>query len=136
MKKLFCLLLAIAVMVCMTVPMYALDGDVGTIQPRWDYMYDMDVSLSFSGTTGIAAASVSRIYSVTTQLSGTLTVYEIVNGREVYVDSTSGTSTRSLSLSIEFDGDSGSEYVAVFEVTAYSGSLSESDSAEDRAVCP
>lgn len=137
MKRFISVLLAILMTAVMTLTTSAaLPGGGTTVQPMWEYMDAMTVDLGFSGTNGTAVGTVSRIFSVTTRLEGTLTVYEVVDGEWIYVDSTSGSSTRSLALDLEFTGNSGSEYIAVFEVTAYSGTLSESDSATHTATCP
>ncbi len=99
-------------------------------------MSGITVNLSFYDTGGLATASISRIKGVTTSLEGTLTVYEKVGSRWVEVDSASDSSTRTLSISLNFDAESGKTYKAEVEVTAYGADGSESDSNSKTKTCP
>ena len=107
----------------------------GIIAPLWLYMSDADVDISFNGTSCTASVSVGRIYQVTTKLEGTITVYKQVGDDWEYVASNSDSSTRGLSVSVSFTGESGATYKAVADITAYSSTGSESDSLSKQAVC-
>ena len=69
-------------------------------------------------------------------MEGTLTVYEIINGNWVYVDSASGSTTgNSLAVTVQFKGVGGRSYKAVFEVTAYKDGVAESDTSTAYKNC-
>ena len=106
------------------------------VQPLWETMASVDVGLKFSGTTGTANGSAVRVYGTTTAIEGVLTVYEVDGDDWIYVDSVDGYSTRTLLLNLDFDASSGTEYVAVFEVTGYSDTDSESHTATKYKTCP
>ena len=114
---------------------YAQIPDVGIVAPQWLYMSDASVNISFSGTSGTANVTVGRINKVTTKLEGTITVYKQVGNKWEYVASNSDSSTRGLSVSVSFTGESGATYKAVADITAYSSTGSESDSLSKQAVC-
>ncbi len=111
--------------------------DGGIVSPQWEYMSNADVSISFTGTSGKASVTVVRIYQVTTELAGTITVYKQV-GEDAweYVASNSGSSVRSLSVSVDFTAEKGATYKAVADITAYGSTGSESDTISDTATCP
>ena len=137
MKKVLSCILAIMMMATMTFNAYAAVIDQGNIvAPCWAYMNSIEVNINFSDTVGTATATISRIYGVTTLLEGTLTVYEKVGTRWVEVDSVSASSTRLLTLELDFNAVSGTTYKAEVEVTAYGSSGSESDSVSKSNICP
>ena len=111
---------------------YAQIPDGGIVAPQWLYMSDASVNISFSGTSGTANVTVGRINKVTTKLEGTITVYKQVGNKWA---SNSDSSTRGLSVSVSFTGESGATYKAVADITAYSSTGSESDSLSKQAVC-
>ena len=114
---------------------YAQIPDGGIVAPQWLCMSDASVNISFSGTSGTANVTVGRINKVTTKLEGTITVYKQVGNKWEYVASNSDSSTRGLSVSVSFTGESGATYKAVADITAYSSTGSESDSLSKQAVC-
>ena len=107
-----------------------------SIQPLWETMSSINLTVNFSGTTGRATATVGRIYGITTEIEGTLTVYEVDGDDWIYIDSTYESSTRSLGIELEFNATSGTEYVAVLDVTAYSETTSDSHTATAYRTCP
>ena len=115
---------------------YAQIPDGGIVAPQWLYMSDASVSISFSGTSGTANVTVGRINKVTTKLEGTITVYKQVGNKWEYVASNSDSSTRGLSVSVSFTGESGATYKAVADITAYSSTGNETDTISKQAVCP
>ncbi len=135
MKKILSLILFISMVITLSVSTSALAIEP-TIQPRWETMASMNVYVNFSGTTGTACARVSRLAGITTEIEGTLYVYEVDGDDWIYIDSEYGSSTRSLGIDIEFDATSGTEYVAVFEVTGHSANTSESETVMDYGTCP
>ncbi|MBE6657543.1 MAG: hypothetical protein E7604_03770 [Ruminococcaceae bacterium] len=111
--------------------------DPGTsIVPCWEYMNDMDVHIAFSGTTGTATGTVDRILGVTSEITGTLYVYRKVGNSWVFVDSETKTTSNTFSVEVSFDAVKGTEYKAIFRVTAYGSGGSETDSTSTTKICP
>lgn len=133
-KKSLLTLFVLLMSVMLIVPSNAASDD--SVMPCWNNIGDIVVELSFSGTEGCATVDVSRIYSVTTSIAGTLTVYKQVGSQWVYVDTISGVSAYSLGLELYFDATSGTTYKALAEVTAYSSTEAESVSFYDIKTCP
>ncbi len=132
-KKVISLLLSVVMMVTLSLNVFANSN----IQPYWEYMNDITLSLYFSGKTGTATVTVGRIYSVTDCLTATLTIYEQVGDDWVDISSKSTTSLRSLFLDIDFTGESGVTYKAEAEITAYgSDGGSESETVSKIETCP
>ena len=135
-KKIIAILMAGLMALPLATGVSAKMPDGGIVSPQWEYMSTADVSISFTGTSGKASVYVSRIYQVTTELAGTITVYKQVGNTWEYVASNSGSSTRSLSVSVEFTAEKGATYKAVADITAYGSTGSESDTISDTATCP
>lgn len=136
MKKVISLILAVLMLVSLPTAMYANENDPDSgITPYWDNMDLIEVGLSFNGTSGTATVTVDRVFGITTSIEGTLTVYKKVGNDWVYVDSTSGTSTRQLNLDLTFTGSKGTTYKAVADITANGTGGSESASVEKEKTC-
>lgn len=136
MKKLISLILAVFLLAALPTAMYANENDPDSgITPYWDNMARIDLSINFTGTSGTASVIVDRVFGVTTSIEGTLTVYKKVGSKWVYVDSTTGTSTRTFALELEFTGSKGTTYKAVADITAYGTGGSESESVEKEKTC-
>ncbi len=106
------------------------------VVPLWDNISSMTNNIVFDSTDGTAKATVRGI-SGTTSISATLTVYkQTSSGKWVYVDSDSDTkSGRYLSLTVEFEGESGANYKAVFDVSVnYNGTV-ETETKTAYKVC-
>lgn len=133
-QKIITLLLAGLSLLPLTTPISAKVPNNGIITPCWNYMEAVDIEFNFLNST--ANLLVERRSQVTTKIEGTLTVYKKVGNRWVYVASNSDSSTRTLSVDVEFDAVSGVTYKAVAEVTAYGTGGSESDSVSEVQTCP
>lgn len=133
-QKIIALFLAGLSLFPLTTPISAQVPDSGIIAPCWSYMEAVDIEFNFFNST--ANLLVERRSQVTTKIEGTLTVYKKVGNRWVYVASNSDSSTRTLSVDVEFDAVSGVTYKAVAEVTAYSVSGSEPATNSKIATCP
>ena len=127
--------LCIAMLMPMTVTAAVIDPG-SEIVPCWDYMSDMDVTLTFSGTTGTAIGTADKMAGVTTELTGTLYVYRKVGTSWTIVDVESKTSTQTLSVELDFVAAKGAEYKAIFRVTATGNGGSETDSTTTTKICP
>lgn len=88
-----------------------------TVVPLWDNIGVMDIDIYFSGTDGTAEAMLEGKSGVT-EISGTLTVYRktLLGWRSVGSDSTT-VSGKIIELSVDFLGEPGVEYKAVFDVS-------------------
>ena len=136
MKKVLTALLAMLVVITFSVNAIAATGDDLIITPYWNYMDSIEVDVNFLSNTGKATATITRIYGVTTRLEATLSVYKQVGSDWIFIDSTSGSSTRALGLELDFNAESGVTYKAVVDVTAYGNGGSETDTAEKIKTCP
>ncbi len=133
-KKLISLLLSVVMMVTLGLNIFA----DSMVQPFWEYMNDITLDVHFSGTKGTATLTVSRIYSVTSSIDGTVTVYEQVGPDDwEEVDSISDSSTRSLGIELVFTGEPGVNYKIVAEVTAHgTDGGSDSETVSKIRTCP
>lgn len=87
------------------------------VTPMWDNINTMNNSINFSGTDGVAQASVFG-KSGTTAVSGTLEVYkQTTNGWEFVGSDSDSVSGIYMSLQVAFDGEEGEYYKAVFKVS-------------------
>jgi len=103
--------------------------------PMWLNIFNLNVGLSFTGTDGDTSGSVTG-KSGTTAITGTLTVYKQSGSNWVYVDSVSGsTTTQRLNLYLNFDGETGEYYKAVFEVVVTRNGIDEPDSITKYQTC-
>lgn len=136
MKKLISLFLVILMVSMFVVPSSAAVIPDETVMPCWNNISNVIVEVCFPNGNGTATVDVMRVYGVTTSISATLTLYKLVNGQWIYMDSTSGSSTRSLGLELYFDADSGVTYKAVADITAYSNTEVETESLSDIETCP
>ena len=127
------LLLVFAMMLPATLSLFA--AKPRTVQPRWTSIATIELTLIFSGTEGNAGA-VARKQSTATNLEGTLTVYKQVGNDWVFVADTYGQKpVGSLGLSVDFTGEIGVLYKAVFEVTAYTGNVGETEIVDCTELC-
>ena len=128
------LLLVLAMIVPATVG--ALAASSQKVQPRWTSIFSIELNMTFDGTSG-NATGLARKQSTATDLEGILTVYKIVNGNWIFVNDTSGRKPiGTLGLSVDFYSESGATYIAVFEVTAYTGNAAETETVDVTKTCP
>ena len=107
------------------------------IEPQWESIGSASVDTNFVGSSG-NSTGIARRKSTATSISATLTVYKQVGSSWVFVGSDSGSRTAlgSLILTVDFACVSGTTYKAVFTVTGYTGSSSESETFEVVKTCP
>ena len=126
MKKISAMMLAILMIISSCLTVYAAVPE--TVVPLWDNINSINCTLTFDGTDGLGKGT-ARGLSGTTRMSGTVTVYVQTSSGWEEVGSASNTvSGRSLSVSVDFEGETGEYYKAVFEVTCVRNGVSESDS--------
>lgn len=129
------LVISIMVILLSLTSFAAMPEDDG-IMPLWDSVYEVEVYVEFNGTTCMPGGIASK-QSTATSIEGTLTVYEEVHGQWIELYSWYKRVTRgSLVLGEDFVATSGVRYKAVFEVTAYTGTTSETVVFEDIGTCP
>lgn len=134
-KTIITIVLCVCTLLTLTIGVSANSGDYG-VSPCWNYMGNIELGLNFSGTSGNATLTVTRIFQITTKIEGTLTVYEWVDNDWQYVDSVSDESTRGLALEVDFTAESGVTYKAVADITAYGSNGSEPETVEEIRTCP
>ena len=115
-------------------PVYA--NDDSAVTPYAVTQRGMMVAIDFDGNVGIAEGSVLADAN-TELLEGELYVYKSVNSRWIRVGSSydSATSGR-LTVSVEFDAESGVTYWAVFTVTETTAIEEFIESVDTEEVCP
>lgn len=108
------------------------------ISPYWSNMSHVTIDIDFDeNNIGNASVYITRAYGVTTSIEATFYIYyKSASGSWKYLDGTSGSSNGSLYLEVEFDAESGTEYKAVADITAYSQTSSESDTLYETRTCP
>lgn len=135
MNKIFRLVASILLITLMGGSVYsALPVDYS---PQWNNILTMSNLLGFDGLDGNASASVYG-KSGTTKVEGTLTVYKQSGGTWEYIDSASETTTSKtyVSLSVDFDAESGEYYKSVFEATVTKNGIEESETKYNYKTCP
>ena len=132
MKKMIAVMMASILLVCMGVSAYAAVPE--PIVPLWDNINSMTNVMVFDGNDGTASATIIGKPG-TTRITGTLTIYESVDGEWIYVDSASGTGTSYLSLTVEFVGEDDVQYKSVFEVIVTKNGIDEDETKTAYRTC-
>ena len=132
-KFISCLLVCAALLSIFIIPCFA--ATPPSVTPLWDNISDMDLVISFYGNEGNATGSMAKQSGVT-KCEGTVTVYKLVGDDWIYVDSAYKSTTRTLALSVDFVAESGVQYKAGFEGTAYRGTAAESHTMTKYDTCP
>ena len=135
-KALACIFLILTMVCTSSITTLAAIPEDNTVEPQWDSILNVTIDLIFSGVEG-NTTGVARRQSTATRIEGTLTVYkELADGTWEFVDQVYGSKTiGTLGLSIDFTGERGVRYKAVFRVTAYTGSMPETETFERYATC-
>lgn len=132
MKKFVSVILACLCIVGMSLGVYA----EGSVMPLWDNFDSIVARITFSGTSGLATASVSEsTYSA--DVTGMLTVYKQTKAGWLFICRETGESSNGiLSLEMDFDGESGAYYKAEFSVTVTKNGVSEPATETAYKTCP
>ena len=134
-KKIIISLLAIIMLFSCSVNIFAALPQNNEIMPLWDNIAAVSTNFTFEGNEGTAAATATK-YSYADSIEGTLYVYAWKNNDWQYVDSVYGSkSVGTLGLVIEFIGETGVQYKAVFIVTAHDGEYAETETFEHYETC-
>lgn len=132
-KLVSCILVCVTLLSVFAVPCFA--AVPSTVAPLWENILDVDLVISFDGNEGNARGTLTKQPGVTS-VEGTVTVYKLVGSDWVYVDSAYKSTTRTLGVSVDFVAESGVQYKAVFEGTAYRGDVGESHTVTKYKTCP
>lgn len=124
MKK-FTKSVSLILMICVICSTMSVFVSAQVIKPLWTNIDTMSLTITFSGSSSFTRGVATKQSGVTS-MEGTVTLYRNVSGQWIYIDQWSGSSTgNSLIITGYFSCISGVQYEAVFEVTAYRGSSSE-----------
>ena len=142
MKKMFLkktvslMLIVVALLMSTVTAVSAAVPEGESVVPLWVSIYNIEVDIDFDGNIGTAIAAATK-KSTATSIEGTLSVYGYIDEEWVLIDSWYKSVSRgSLGLVEEFEAASGVQYKAVFEVTAYTGTVPESETFEIVRTCP
>ena len=133
MRKIFAMILAVLLIICGTITVCAAVPE--TVMPLWENISSINCDLTFDGTDGLGKGT-ARGQIGTTQMIGTVTVYVQTSSGWSEVGSASQTvAGNRISVSVEFDGETGEYYKAVFELTCVRNGVSESETRTEYRTC-
>ncbi len=137
MKKIvkLCLLTLTSILVLSLMTVSCFAAKPPTVAPLWNNISEIDLIVGISGNNGNATGTLIKQPGAT-RSEGTLTLYRQVGDNWIYVDSAYKSSTRGLAVNIDFYAESGVQYKAVFEGTAYRGDVGESHTITRYKTCP
>lgn len=98
--------------------------------PLWDNSNTVVATLTFSDIYGRATGKATVIGAT---ITGTLYVYEEGNSTPIYTQTK--TASNRLNITIDFEGEYGVEYTAIFQVTATKNGVTESASDSVSEYC-
>ena len=134
-KIIISLTLAVIMLCALPISVIAATKEETAVQPRWTSIATMDLDMVFVGNQGTVAAS-ARKQSTASHIVGTLYLYKWNGSRYEYVDEVSGSKTvGTLGLAIEFEGETGVQYMGVLTVVAYTNGVGESETIECYKTC-
>lgn len=135
-KTIISLSLAIIMVCSASIPVFAAENPEETVSPRWTSIANMHVDMAFVGTEGNASA-IARKQSTADVIVGTLFLYKWNGSTYEYMTEVSGRKTvGTLGLSIDFEAESGVQYLAVLTVVAYTNNIGEEETIEYLKTCP
>lgn len=103
---------------------------------RWTAILSIDINMTFDGNTG-DVLGIARKQTSASKIEGTVYVYKLVGDEWIYIDEWYDSKTRgTLAVGDTFPCESGVTYKAVFVVTAYVGTTSETETVEYIEICP
>lgn len=106
------------------------------IIPRWTSIFSIELCMSFDGSDGNVSGLASK-QSTASTIEGTIYLYKLVDDEWIYIDEWyKGHPRGTLAISGDFVCESGVTYKAIFVVTAYTGTVPESETIEYVEQCP
>ena len=130
-KKVSVVFLTLILACMLAVPTFAAQKPEPEVEPLWDGIAIMDLTLVFNDGIGTVDASV-RKKSTASSISGILTVYQQNGNDWISIAEWSGTKQNGLLiLGDDFIAIQGATYKAVFTVTAYVNGGTETETFEE-----
>lgn len=131
MKKVTAVFLVLILACSFALPTFAAQAPTPEIEPLWDGISSMTLTLSFPEDFG-SVSGCARKKSVAESISAVLTVYRQDGAGWTAIAEWSGSKTiGTLAIGGEFDVVQGKTYKAVFTVTAYVNGVAEVETFED-----
>ena len=135
MKSIISLSLAIIMACSLSIPAFASEAPEATVSPRWVSIANMNVDMAFCENDGNATGT-ARKQSTAQSIVGTLYLYKWNGSEYEYITEASGWKTvGTLSVSIDFEAESGVQYLAVWTVVAYTDDIGEAHTMEYLLTC-
>lgn len=135
-KKRYGFVLVVMLVAMFLLPTTAMVPECGEVMPLFESISTASVDIVFDGTTGVVGANATK-QSTATSISGTLTLFEEMNGEWIEMDSWYKSVSRgTLAINQSFDADNGVRYKAVFDIVAYTGTTPEYFTCEHIETCP
>ena len=131
MKKVAVVFLTLLLACSFTLPAFAAQKPGSDIEPQWEGIATMGLTLAFPNEVG-SVAGVARKMTAAESISGVLTVYQQSGNDWIAIAEWSGSKRiGSLAIGGDFAVVQGATYKAVFTVTAYINGTTETVSFED-----
>ena len=124
-------------MVCsLSIPVFAAEMPEATVSPRWTSIGNMHVDIAFEGTEGTALGT-ARKQSTAQSIVGTLYLYYWNGSEYEYITEASNwrETPGTLSVSIDFEAEYGVQYLAMWNVIAYTNNIGEENTIEYLQTC-
>ena len=130
-KKVSVVFLTLILACLLAVPTFAAQKPEPEVEPLWDGISTMSLSLTFNDGIGTADGSTRKMPGAQS-ISGVLTVYQ-QNGEDwTYITEWSGSKQiGTLAVGGDFTAVQGATYKAVFTVTAYVNGVTETETFEE-----
>ena len=136
-KTIISLSLAIVMACSLSMPAFAVEIPEATVSPRWTSIAYMDVDMTFYENEGNAVGT-ARKQSTADDIVGTLFLYKWNGSEYEYITEASNwrETPGTLAVSIDFEAESGVQYLAIWSVIAYTNDIGEEHTMEYLLTCP
>jgi hypothetical protein len=130
-KTLVCILLTFMLLSISPIAIFAALPQDNMVEPQWIGIADIGVDINFNETLG-RATGITRKHSTASKIEATLSVYKQVGDDDwEFLNSGYGEkSVGTLLISVDFTPEVNATYKAVFEVTAYTNNIPETETIE------
>ena len=136
-KSIISLSLAIVMVCSLSIPTFAVQIPEEAVSPRWTSIANMHVDMSFYENEGNATGT-ARKQSTAQSIVGTLYLYKWNGSEYEYITEASNwrETPGTLAVSIDFEAESGVQYLAMWSVIAYTNDIGEDYTVECLKTCP
>lgn len=133
-KRFLTLFMTMILLICFGTNAYAALPE--TVEPLWDNIQSIIHFIDFNGNTGNSTADIYG-KSGTTNITGTLNVYkQTTTGWVLVGHDYDSTTTRDLTLYVEFDAEPGAYYQSVLNFSVTINGVVEPETLYEFATCP